>query len=452
MRRLIGFLLLIVIALALGAILISQAPRIVGVSPNSGDKAVPAGAPVRISFSRPMKAASVASRLHIEPETPGNLTWEDKKSLTFTPDQPWPNGITITVQLKAGASAEGFPSINMLHGKTWHFTVEKPLLAYLWPSYGPADIYALDPLSGEVERLTTTKGVQDFSVSSDGLHLYYSTANTTGGVDIWRLDRSSGITATLILACPDADCHAPHISPIGEFLAYERIPIHETGQPALSQVWLAAQRGGNPFPAGDPTHQTVQPDWSPIGMLAFYDITAQAYIILNPTTNDAHLFPNQTGDPGGWTADGKAYVAPEISYIPTKDTQALPTSHLLRFDWQTGQITDLTVTADVEDAFPAFSPNGKALAFARKSLEFSQWTIGRQVWLALPDGKEAYPITEATSYNHYDFAWRPDGMQLAYVRFNLDEPTTPPELWVINTDGSNSLQLVIGGYAPQWIR
>jgi Tol biopolymer transport system component len=88
---------------------------------------------------------------------------------------------------------------------------------------------------------------------------------------------------------------------------------------------------------------------------------------------------------------------------------------------------------------------------ARKYLDAARWTPGRQIWLMSPDGKEFQALTNAPYFNHSSFAWSPDGQQLAYLRFNQEKLTDPPELWLMNADGSQPIQLVIGGYAPQWI-
>jgi Tol biopolymer transport system component len=68
-----------------------------------------------------------------------------------------------------------------------------------------------------------------------------------------------------------------------------------------------------------------------------------------------------------------------------------------------------------------------------------------------PDGREAQELSNAPYFNHSNFAWSPDSQQIAYLRFNQDNPTAPPEIWIMNIDGMNPIQLVIGGYAPQWI-
>jgi Tol biopolymer transport system component len=467
-------LILLILLVASGGFLLSRAPRLLEVAPAQGTRHVAAEEPLRLRFSRRMQGSSIASHLETEPSRQGSYTWEGS-TLLFTPDTPWPSGITVTVRLKAGAYAAGFPSLPTNRGESWSFAISRPLLAYLWPANLPADIYALDPLSGETMRLTEGANVQDFSVSGDGATLYFSAITGVGTADLYQLSWREVIknsqskpaanatpppghsAAIRILSCTDANCHNVQVSPAGEYLAYERIPIEAPGQPAYPQVWLLSLSGGETAPAADASHETILPDWSPSARLAFYDSTAQAFILLDPHSQERRLFPNQTGEQGGWTAEGQAFVAPEIIFVPTANTTEMPNSRLLRFDWTTAQTSDLSGAADVEDSTPAFSPDGKRLAFARRSLDPTRWTIGRQLWLAEPDGRSAHPLLNADlatldSFSHYDFAWKPDSTQLAYVRSNQDYPLDPPELWLVDADGLNRVQLVVGGYAPQWVR
>jgi hypothetical protein len=484
-------LFLLVLLVTSSAFLLWRVPRLLEVSPAPGTRRVPAGEPLHLRFSRRMQTDSIAAHLQIEPAREGTFAWEEN-TLSFTPDTPWPSGITVTVRLKAGAYASAFPALPTTRGESWSFSISKPLLAYLWPANLPADIYALDPVSGETLRLTEGADVQDFSVSADGTILYYSAITEAGKADLYQLNwrETVGIdhrvgtehrvgidhrvgtdqrvetgtaqppgqsAAIRILACPDANCHAVQLSPSGEYLAYERIPAQAPGQPAYPQVWLLPMNGGDPLLAGNPVHETILPDWSASGKLAFYDVTAQAFILLDPRSQETRLFSNQTGEQGDWTADGQAYVAPEITFVPTLNTTEMPNSRLLRFDWATSQVTDLTGAANLEDSSPAFSPDGKRLAFARRSLDPAQWTIGRQLWLSEPDGKIPHPLLNADletldSFSHYDFAWKPDSSQLAYVRSNQDYPLDPPELWLVEANGLNRVQLVVGGYAPEWVR
>ncbi len=74
--------------------------------------------------------------------------------------------------------------------QSWSFTTSGETLAYLWPSDGKADIYALNPLTGEIRQFTYGMGVLDYSASSDGMMIYFSASNSQGGADLYRIDRT----------------------------------------------------------------------------------------------------------------------------------------------------------------------------------------------------------------------------------------------------------------------
>jgi Tol biopolymer transport system component len=124
---------------------------------------------------------------------------------------------------------------------------------------------------------------------------------------------------------------------------------------------------------------------------------------------------------------------------------------LLLHDWQTNTTRDLTQQEGIEDAAPAFAPDGASLAFARKYLDPQRWTPGRQLWLMRLAENVARPLTADPVYHHFDFAWSPDGGWLAYVRFNQTALTEPPEIWITQPLTGQTNLIIRGGYAPQWI-
>jgi Tol biopolymer transport system component len=264
-----------------------------------------------------------------------------------------------------------------------------------------------------------------------------------------------------VLACGKVLCRAPQISPAGDRLAYERTGPQAGGQAGYPQVWVlpleAAGEPGEPVLAGRPDHETVQPAWSADGRLVFYDRTDKAFVFLDPSAQSASQFPNETGEPGSWDPDGRAYVAPEINFIEPGNPQQLPdlsrisNSHLIRFWWEDGRTEDLTQAENLEDAAPAYSPDGAFLAFARKYLDLSRWTPGRQLWVMPANGGEAQQLTNDPYFNHFDFTWSPAGDQLAYARFNQTTLNDPAEIWVLDLASTRASRLVIGGYAPAWI-
>lgn len=466
-KRRIGWLPLAALILAIGISLIYywSIPQVLEVTPSQNATAVQAGASIRVRFSRPMQHGGVESRLVTDPPRRGNFSWEEN-TLTFTPDQPWGSGETVQVRLEPGARSTGLLSMALRQGLSWTFTVRQPLLAYLYPSDASADIYLLDPSNGEITRLTDAPGtIMDYSVSLDGSVIYFNTEQGDGGSSIYGLNRNSG-ESRLLLECPGALCRYPQISPGGDFLAYERTDLSSPVRLNLPQVWLLPlsqdTSDGAPLPIGEPrlvappAHRTQQPQWNSTGLLSFYDYQRSAFIVQEPQGREIAQFPSQTGIPGAWHPDAEHYVFPEIytNEISNPNTlpnlEAIQNSHLLQFSLD-GSQKDLTGSDDVEDTSPAFSPDGKTLAFGRKFLDLVRWTPGRQLWLMGADGSQGRAVTNDPDYNHYDMTWSPDGVHLAYVRFNKNSLIDPPELWLMNADGSGATRLISGGYSPQWL-
>jgi hypothetical protein len=444
---LVGVILILLAASGLTAYAWSRTPRLLETSPKDGAVDVPAAAPLRLVFSDQMDAESISSRLSMEPNRPGELTWEEN-TLVFTPSQPWPSGETVTMTLAGGARARTGLSFGMAQ-QSWSFTTAQTLLAYLWPASGPADLYALDPLTGDIQRLTTDAGILDYSFSAEGLVVYYSATNAQGGADLYALDRLSEAGAQRLLVCGQTACRSPVPSPDGRILAYESVPHITSSQ--VVQVWLFDMATETAEAVGDLAHPISQPRWSSTGKLAYYDQASQAYIIYDPQTGASLHLSNLTGQGGSWSPDGRYFVAAEISFIPMNTLSEMGISRLIRYDAVTGAAVDLTRLDDVEDVTPVFSPDGRLIAFGRKYVDPARWTLGRPLWIMGTDGDGVHQVMTDTLRVDYDFAWSLDGAQIAFVRFDVGAPTNPPELWLVNADGSDPLDLVVGGYAPMWV-
>ena len=442
-----GGILLLLIATILGVIAWRQTPRLVEISPTDGAVDVPPAASLRLTFSQPMDTGSVAERLVIEPNRPGEVNWQGN-TLIFSPSQPWSSGEVVRVTLKVGARAQSWLSFALAE-HSWSFTTAQTLLAYLWPANSLSDLYALDPLTGDIRRLTTDANILDYAFSPDGLLAYYSANNAQGGADLYALDRLSLEEPGRLLACGQTACRFPAVAPDGQKLAYETVPHSASSQ--LVQVWLYDLASGETQLLSDSTHAISQPHWSPTGKLACYDQTSLAYIIYDLQAGTSLHLPNQTGQGGAWSPDGRYFVTSEITLTRLNTTLEVGVSRLLRYDAETGAAVDLTRLDDVEDVNPVFSPDGGLIAFGRKYLDPGRWTLGRPLWLMAADGSTARQVMEDTLRVDYDFTWSLDGKQIAFVRFDIAAPTNPPELWLVNADGSEPLELVVGGYAPVWV-
>ena len=446
-RKLIA-LLIIILPLTAGIIAWKMTPRIEAVNPPA-DESLLGGQALQITFTRPMRAESVEERLDVHPPQAGTITWDDLHStLTFTPEQAWTPGQTITLSLAYGAKSQRGLPIPQNH--TWNFKISPTHLVYLWPADASSNLYTLNLESGESQTLTAyPTGVLDFDVSADGLRLYYSVWHSSEESAIYLLDRLTR-ESTPLIKCSPSLCRSPKISPTEQYLAYERIPQQANAAPS---IYIYDLKNHQTTVVSEKAHFAENPLWSSDGTLAYYDRTQQAYIF-NFLEDRGIAFPgggvnlpNQIGGFGSFSPGGEFFAASEILQI---ETDTAP-RQLLTFSLVTGLTRALTSTEYLEDVNPVYSPVGSYIAFERKCLRESCWTPGRQLWLMSSDGTNARPLTDSPDYNHTGVVWNPDGESLAYVRYNNAKISDPPEIWTISRTGSDNIRLVINGYSPRWL-
>ncbi len=417
-------------------------PRVDQVSPPVGE-VIQGRQPLAIQFNRVMDPESVEESLEIIPGFEGEISWDNEyKQLTFTPENIWPSGETVTIRLSRGMRSE----LNLpgWQEPTYEWPVNPTALVYLWPADGKSNLYQVNPESGESLTLTDHPGgVLDYSITPDKDQIFYSIAEENGLNKIMALDLST-TKASLVIECEDTLCTNPQLSTDGHRLAFEVISREPGSLPGIRILDLGDLSESN---LGSQDDYLENPLWSPAGWLAYYNRTAKGYQFWNPENDITRFMPNDTGGFGSWSADGRYFLTSEILFAG--DT--LAPRHLQLYDLVEVSIQDLSEGDFLEDLNPSFSSRGLRFAFSRKSLDPQNWTPGRQLWVMDLDSGESYPLTDDVDYQHTSFAWHPDGVQLAYVRYNQAVLSELPEIWLINTSSGEALRLIINGFAPGWI-
>jgi Tol biopolymer transport system component len=450
--------LLVVIATILIFIL---RPQVEGSSPDQIEGGVSRFTSIEITFSREMQTDSVEQRLEISPMVGGDFSWVGN-TLQFEPSEGWPAGAEVVVKLLQGARSQlGLP---LSEEYSWVFDVSPVQLAYLWPAEGNANIFLIDLENSLTIQLTEMGGVISYTVSPDGMLVYFFARNSQGGTDLFLVDRFIG-EADRVLSCQRALCSDPAISADGEWLSYQR---------GEAEIWVLPLTGGGEEEQVSGTDQTASsPTWSTNGLLSYYDSLSQKFVVLDDARGETIIsWDNQAGELGAWTAAGNGFAAPDFFEYET-DLLRGPTgeesnqevdpaelepvvvagSHLLLYSLDNGLIIDLTEEDLAEDYSPAYSPDGTLLAFTRRYLDEVRWTPGRQVWLMPAGGGgsgQRRQVTDAPDFEYSALTWHPDSTHIAAVRFNVTLLTGSPEIWLLDLKGG-ATRLVIRGYDPQWV-
>lgn len=439
-------LLTVLLLAATGIAYFTLVPRVANVYPPDGTVNVYGNTPVQVTFSQEMRRDNPSQYLQFSPNTTG-VYQVIGRTLVFTPSVPWEQDQDITVTLKPGIRS--VPGLRLTGGFQWQFSTRHPWLLFLLQTDTSTDLYAVEPRGLTLEKLVTGgESVLDYAVGPDN-SVYYSNPSGTGS-QINRLDLLTRQTS-VILPCKGV-CSQLSIAVDGSRLAYQLSEVAGkkpavyilslSGNPAQSGPRLAAEAG----------HLTRDPDWSAAGWLAFYDETDRAFRFLQPVSGELASFANDTGEPGDWSADGRVYTAPDLSYTETASgNQPEYSSQLINYDPATGQQAPLTRDSRMEDLLPAYSPDGRQLVFARRFLNPQNWTPGRQIWAMNTDGSNIRPLTDSPVNNHLGFAWSPDGQLLAYLQFNTASLTGERQLLLMDMRDGTTQPVIKQAYNLQWL-
>lgn len=416
-------------------------PRVLAVEP-AGEELHGRQA-LTVQFSRPMNPTSVKEHLSLTPELAASLSWNQAADqLTYLPENSWPSGQTLFLEISAGARSRG--GLPLLVDYQAELDVRPYLLAYLWPAEGPSNLFLANPETGESRALTDLEsGILDFSLGRDGSTIIFAYPREQGGTVIASLDTSSG-DAAIILDCAPALCRSPRMSPTSNLLAYEYLARGEGAKAGIRVYSLEDQSTLNP---GSESDSLENPLWSSTGWLAYYNQTRKGFEFWDPATGQTKFLANDTAGNGSWSADGRYFISSQIQY----NTGTLAPRHLLLFDLEDETTLDLTRGNFLEDLNPSLAPFGLITAYSRKALDPQNWTPGRQLWILDIETGRDRQLTDEPDFHHGSFAWHPGGEKLVYVRYNQSALSDPPEIWLINADGSENMRLIINGFAPAWI-
>lgn len=378
---------------------------VIAQSPNGPN--VPAGADIRMTFSRPVDRASVEHSLAFTPTLNGKYLWE-AQTLTFRPTQRLAPQTTYTVTLQSGLlDQEGRPNVNAMN---WSFRTRSPRLLLISPAADGSGTLWLTALDGgdARQRYTAPTGLLDVAVAPDGMQAVVVVVRNAQQQALWWIHLEDGRTRSLV-DDPAVSASAPAWSPTGDIIAFERRSI-VNGEAGAPVIWLAQPDGTSLGPISRNTEISAAPVWSPDGSrLAYVAGTREQgqMIGIATFTSAARTYPDSSGEAATWSPDGTALVYRSLP--PGRDGR----SSIGQIDVQTEQLFMLTNGAD--DQTPQWSPDGQWIVFVRRVSP--EGVTG--LWRMRADGSNQHPLTNPENMDDSAPTWSPDGQHIAFVRTRL---------------------------------
>jgi TolB protein len=112
-----------------------------------------------------------------------------------------------------------------------------------------------------------------------------------------------------------------------------------------------------------------------------------------------------------------------------------------------GALKRLTHTSKVNETSPAWSANGRKLAFERRDFHDGNHPGPFEIWVMNADGTHQHRLGRGT-----EPAWSPNGKRIAFVGPRQPR-VSKPDVWVMNSDGSHRKRLTsdrLSERSPDW--
>ncbi len=275
-----------------------------------------------------------------------------------------------------------------------------------------------------VDDLFGIREVHDSQISPDAQWIAYtinsaSLKDDKGEERIWMIPVGGG--DAIPLTAEDVNSDHPRWSPNGTFLAFLSTRRDADGNDGKNQVYLLNRQGGEAERLTDTNQDVDDFAWSPDGkhlVLILRDPSPEELEAASARGKDEKdedgadkAVSKKSKAQRPWVIDRLLFKEDNVGYLERRRT------HLYVFDIATKSMKQVT-SGDYDDDDPAWSPDGKLLAFSsNRSKPDPDATYAENIWVVAADnndkGSTPTQVTTGMAGDHQP-VWSPDGNWIAF--------------------------------------
>jgi TolB protein len=235
----------------------------------------------------------------------------------------------------------------------------------------------------------------------------------------------------------------PHVSRDGTV-------VFQSNRPGSSKLFVAALDGSGLRQLTRGPAEDATPKWSPDGSRIAYasrgaDGNEDVWIVNADGTGARNLTDHPASDSHpSWSPDGN-----QIVFCSTRGDGENDDVYVVNVDGT--DLRRLTDNGLAWDTFPSFSSDGKQILFRRLLRQRTpEGTLfNSEIMVMSPDGGDVRNLSRDPFFDGWP-AWSPDGKRIAFSSNRSDTF----QIYVMNADGSGQIRVVESPYTdvrPQWL-
>lgn len=295
------------------------------------------------------------------------------------------------------------------------------LMSSFFPVHTKAQQPAATPRPITVDDVFEIRSVSDPQITDDGKWVAYTVSTMSLKEDktetrIWMAPSEGG--DPIVMTAPKVSSSHPRWSPDGKYLAF----LSKRGE-GKTQVWLLNRMGGEAEQLTETIQDVDDFAWSP-------DSKRMVLVLQDPSpeeieeakakekekpgseSKDKEEKSSNPKTPRPLVIDRYRFKTDTIGYLDRRRT------HLYVLDIPSKKVTQVT-SGDFDDEQPAWSPDGKLLAFtSNRSTPDPDRTYNSDIWVVAADNADkGAHLTQVTTNPGEDSepSWSPDGKWITYV-------------------------------------
>jgi dipeptidyl aminopeptidase/acylaminoacyl peptidase len=290
------------------------------------------------------------------------------------------------------------------------------ILALSLPLAAPAQKPPTQPRPITIDDLFQIREVSDPQLSPDAQSVAYSVKTHSLKEDkseerIWTVAATPSADSIAMTAEGVSSSH-PRWSPDGKYLAF--LSARNEGK---TQIWLLSRSGGEAQRLTDTPQDVDDFAWSPDStrlVVILRDASEEelATAKTKDKQKDADDKEKKPKTKKPWVIDRLQFKTDEVGYLDRRR------AHLYVLDLATKNLTQIT-SGDYDDAHPAWSPDGRLIAFAsNRSKPDPDRTYNTDIWVVTANNTDkGAQLTQVTTNPGDDDtpSWSPDGKLITYI-------------------------------------